>query len=208
MSLSPWSEEVSAKLVKRSQRIDMQKGACFTLRKGELLKVTDPLGKQVSDLFCFSLEDPRESLSAGRSIDYNDTIYLTAGHKLYSNRSRVFLEIIEDTCGRHDFLLTPCSLEMFQRVAENNDYHPSCLENLTKGFCSHGISEDAISTTFNIFMNVRVDPQGQIRIEEPLSKAGDYVLFEAHADLIVGLTACSHEGTNGGVLKPIDYEIY
>lgn len=208
MSLSPWSEEGSTKLAKHSQRIDVQKGACFTLRKGELLKVIDPLGKQVSDLFCFSLEDPQESLSAGRSIDYNDTIYLTAGHKLYSNRSRVFLEILEDTCGRHDFLLTPCSLKMFQLVAEDEEYHPSCLENLAKSFGPHGIPEDAISTTFNIFMNVQVQPQGQIQIQEPLSKAGDYVLFEAHADLIVGLTACSHEGTNGGVLKPIDYEIY
>jgi uncharacterized protein YcgI (DUF1989 family) len=207
MSLSSWTEEVPRKPL-TARRIDMQTGACFTLKKGELLKVIDPLGGQVSDLFCFSLEDSREALSAGRSIDYNDTLFLTKGHKLYSNRSRVFLEILEDSCGRHDFLLTPCSLKMFQIVAQNEAYHPSCLENLAKNFAPRGLAEDAISTTFNIFMNVQVDPQGQIKIEAPLSKAGDSILFEAHADLIVGLTACSHEETNGGTLKPIDYEIY
>ena len=192
----------------RRERIDAQKGICFQLLKGQTLKVIDPVGEQVSDLFCFKLADPGESLSAGRSIDYNDSIYLSVGHKLYSNRSEVLLEILEDTCGQHDFLMTPCSLKMFQIVSQSNEYHPSCHENLAKNFAPHGISEDSISTTFNIFMNVRVNPAGVIKIEKPVSKAGDFIVFEAHTDLLVGLTACSHEETNAGKLKPIDFEIY
>jgi len=187
--------------------IPAQTGQCFNLKKNQLLKVTDPEGQQVADLFCFGLQDQTSILSGGRSIDYADTIYLTQGHDLYSNQSEVMLRIIEDTCGRHDFLMTPCSLKMFQIVTGNKDYHPSCLENLAKGFQEYGISEHLIGTTFNIFMNVAVKETGPLQIESPLSKPGDYIIFQAQMDLIIGLTACSHEETNAHKCKPIMYEI-
>ena len=56
-------------------------------------------------------------------------------------------------------------------------------------------------------MNVQFDEAGKLSVEAPLSKAGDYVLFEAQMDLIVGLTACSAEDSNGGTFKPIKFEI-
>ena len=118
------------------------------------------------------------------------------------------LEIVEDTCGRHDFLMTPCSLRGFQIEYGNQEYHPSCHENLLRVFSDHKIHHDYISTTFNIFMNVTVSPQGKIAIEPPRSKAGDYIVFKAHMDLLVGLTACSHENTNAGSLKPIHYQVF
>lgn len=189
------------------QTIAPQSGASFTLKKGQHLKVIDPCGEQVSDLFCFNAHDLSESLSSGRSIDYNDQIFLTTGHRLYSQRSNVLLEIIEDTCGRHDFLMTPCSLRMFQIVAGNDEYHPSCHENLCDAFSKHQINPDHISTTFNIFMNVTVSQNGGLEILPPKSKAGDYIIFKAMTDLLVGLTACSHEGSNNGTFKPIHYQI-
>ena len=168
----------------------------------------DPQGEQVSDLFCFNANDYRESLSSGRSIYYNDSIFLSTGHALYSNRSQSMLRIHQDTCGRHDFLLAPCSLKMFQIISGTTDYHASCLENLARGFGPFGIDDHEIATTFNIFMNVRVNNKGGIKIDPPLSKAGDYVIFEACMDLLVGLTACAHEDTNNKVCKPICYQTY
>ncbi len=184
-----------------------QTGFAFRLVQGSTLKVIDPHGQQVSDLFCFSATDLNESLSAGRSIDYADTVFLTAGHQLFSNRSRPMLTILEDTCGRHDFLLTPCSLKMFQLVAGAEIYHPSCHENLAENLAEFGVGPDQISTTFNIFMNVPVKSSGEITILPPTSTAGDFILFRAEMDLFVGLTACSHEETNNGTCKPIHFEI-
>src|SRR5581483_11711450 len=86
------------------RRIEPQSGVGFELRAGERLRVIDPLGEQVSDLTAFNLDGHREWLSSGRTFDYNNTVYLTAGHRLYSNRSRVMMTIVEDTVGRHDFL--------------------------------------------------------------------------------------------------------
>jgi uncharacterized protein YcgI (DUF1989 family) len=185
-----------------------QTGVGFKLTAGERLKVIDKVGSQVSDLFCVSYHDHKEVLSSGRSIDYNDTIYLTKGHDLYSNRSNVMLKIVEDTCARHDFLYTPCSLRMFQIMAGNEEHHPSCHENLAKAFAEIDVSSDDIGTTFNIFMNVSVDSKGAIKIHKPQSKPGDYIVFEAQMDLYVGLTACSDEATNDFSFKPIAYEIF
>lgn len=187
--------------------IKPQSGTAFILKKHQRLKVIDPEGAQVSDFFCFNLHDYHEVLSSGRSIDYNDTIYLTTGMSLYSNRSEVMLNILEDTCGKHDFLYTPCSLKMFQIVAGNQSHHPSCHENLAIHFGEFGLSPDCIGTTFNIFMNVSVQTSGRVQIHRPLSKPGDFIVFEAQMDLLVGLTACSEEASNDFKFKPIHYQI-
>ncbi len=194
--------------VLQSDIIPAQKGSAFKLLKGQLLKVIDLEGEQVSDLFCFSACNQSDALSSGRSIDYNDTIYLTTNHKLYSNFGEVMLTIVKDTCGRHDFLVTPCSLQMFKMISGKDDYHPSCQENLSRSLKEFGIEDALITTSFNIFMNVPVSGDGKIQVKAPLSKAGDHICFRAEMDLIVGLTACSDEGTNNGRCKPTQYEIY
>jgi uncharacterized protein YcgI (DUF1989 family) len=171
------------------------------------LRVVDPLGEQVSDLIAFARRDTREWLSAGRSIDYANTIYLTTGHILYSNRSRPMLTIADDDVRRHDFLLTPCSPETFQIIYKNPVYHPSCFENLVNALSPFEIGPDTIPTTFNIFMNVELDPAGTLTIGPPRSKAGQSIVFRAEMDLIVGLTACSAEMSNNHRFKPIDYQI-
>lgn len=188
--------------------LEPQTGAGFLLQQGQLLKVIDPRGEQVSDLMAFAQSDFGEWLSSGRSIDYANTIYLTTGHVLYSNHSRPMFTIVEDTVGRHDFLLTPCSPETFQIIYHNNNYHPSCFENLATNLAPFGITGDHIPTTFNIFMNVIVQPSGELKIDPPLSKAGDYLVLRAEMDLIVGLTACSAEMSNNYSFKPIDAEVY
>ena len=182
-----------------------QTGSAFVLKKGQTLIVQSPEAKQVSDLFCVNLHDHGEMLSTGRTLDYNDSIYITSGQKLYSNRSSVMLSILEDHCGRHDLLMTPCSLKMFQIVAGNEDYHPSCHENLAQSLAEFSISEDHIGGTFNIFMNVQVDLNGKVQIHPPTVQAGDKITFKAEMDLLVGLTACSHEETNAGTCKPMRY---
>jgi uncharacterized protein YcgI (DUF1989 family) len=189
------------------QRIEPQRGTAFELRQGQLLRVIDPLGEQVSDLVAFGLDDRAEWLSSGRTIDYNDTIFFTSGHSLYSNRSRIMLTIGRDTVGRHDFLYTPCSPETFTLLYKHEGHHPSCFENLWRGLARFGVPPDAIPTTFNIFMNVEVAMDGRLAVRPPRSKAGDYIELRAEMDLIIGLTACSAEMSNNYRFKPIDYEI-
>src|SRR4051794_26160142 len=164
-------------------RIEPQSGTAFELRRGQLLRVIDPFGEQVSDLMAFAGGDRDEWLSSGRSIDYNDTILFTTGHALYSNRSRVMLRIVRDTVGRHDFLYTPCSRDTFALIYKHAGPHPSCFDNLARGFEPFGIDPDRIATTFNIFMNVAMSGDGRVSVQPPLSKPGDCIELRAEMDL-------------------------
>jgi uncharacterized protein len=192
----------------RHVRLEPQTGTALVVKQDEWLEVIDPEGEQVADLISFAHADPSEWLCSGRTIDYANTIYLTRGDVLYSNRSRPMWRIIEDTVGRHDFLLTPCSPEMFRILYKTAGHHPSCFENLARSLEPFGISPDAIPTTFNIFMNVDVMPSGELHIRPPRSRSGDRILLRAEMDLIVGITACSAELSNNGRFKPIDVRIH
>jgi uncharacterized protein YcgI (DUF1989 family) len=183
-------------------------GVAFELARGQRLRVIDPQGEQVADLLAYNRTDVGEVLSSGRSLDYASCIYLSTGHSLYSNRSNVLLKIVEDTVGRHDFLLTPCSAEMFRILYGEAEPHRGCFGNLAAALAPYGVQPDAIPTAFNIFMNVPVDGQtGQLRVEPPLSRAGDHIVFEACMDLVIGLTACSAGQSNNFRYKPIHYEV-
>jgi uncharacterized protein YcgI (DUF1989 family) len=189
------------------QRLEPQTGTAFLLPKGKILSVIDLEGEQVADLIAFNAADKSEWLSSGRTIDYANRIYLTTGDILYSNRSRPMLKIEADDVGRHDFLLTPCSPETFQIIYGEQNYHPSCFENLGRHLAHFGIAPDTIPTTFNIFMNVEIDQAGGLSILPPRSKPADALVLRAEMDLIVGLTACSAEKSNNHRFKPIGFEV-
>lgn len=189
------------------QVIEKQSGVAFELKKGDKLKVLDPEGEQVSDMVLFNADDRREKISSGKTLDFESTILLSSGHKLWSNRSNVMMKILEDTNGRNDFLLAPCSPETFEIIYGDKNYHPSCFENLLRNLEPYGIEQDDIPTAFNIFMNVQFEADGRLTVQPPLSKAGDYMILKAEMDLIVGLTACSAEQSNNYSFKPIHWEI-
>jgi uncharacterized protein YcgI (DUF1989 family) len=183
-------------------------GVAFLLRRGDQLIVSDLEGEQVSDFICFNQHDPQEYLSSGRTIDYADTIFLTAGHRFYSNRSNVMFTMLEDTVGRHDFLLTPCSADTFRIIYGDAQPHRGCFGNLVEALAPFGIQPDQIPVCFNIFMHVDVDgTTGRIDVLPPLSRAGDHVCIEANMDLIIGMTACSALKSNNYAFKPIGYKI-
>lgn len=190
-----------------SVRIPPQSGAAFKLQCGDTLRISDPFGEQVADLFAFRDGDLACSLSSGRTIDYGAKIYFSTGDVLYSNDSRRMFTIGTDTVGRHDFLLTPCSQEMFEILYHHSGHHPSCFENLYTAFARFGIRPEQIGTTFNVFMNVDVSPSGAVRVDAPKSRPGDYVELRAEMDMICALTSCSAEKSNNGSFKPIDYEV-
>ena len=188
--------------------IPPRSGTAFVLERGRKLTVIDPRGEQVADLLAFNRDDIDEVISSGRTLDYASKIYLTTGDPLYSNRSNVMLRIVEDTVGRHDFLLTPCSKETFRIIYGDQDPHRGCFGNLAAALAPFGIAADRIPVAFNCFMNVPVDGEtGELRVEPPRSKAGDHITFLAEQDLIIGLTACSALQSNNGSFKPIHYRV-
>ncbi len=189
-------------------RIPPRSGAALRLGVGQRLKIVDVEGEQVSDLVAFNAHDVREWISSGRTLDYLSRCLMGTGDPVYSNRSNVLFEIVEDTVGRHDFLLAPCSAEMFQKLYSENVTHPGCFGNLCSALEPYGIAPDQIPVAFNVFMNVEIDGEtGALAVRPPRSKAGDYLVIEARMDLVIGLTACSALQSNNYAFKPIEYEV-
>ncbi len=186
--------------------IPPRSGVAFEIKQGQTLTVIDPEGEQVSDLLAYNAQDTREVISSGRSLDYAETLFLTKGHPLYSNRSNVMLTILEDDVGRHDFTLTPCSKDTFRIMYGDDDPHHGCFGNFEQALAPYGITADDIPTAFNVFMHVAFNSvTGAISVLPPLSKPGDQLILRAEMDLIVALTACSAGQSNNFNYKPIQY---
>lgn len=194
--------------MKVNTRIRPSSAHSFQLKAGDQLLVIDPQGQQVADLVAFSTADIHECMSSGRSIDYASKIWLSTGDILYSNRSKPMFTILEDTCGRHDFMLATCSNDTLSIGLGETESRLGCLENLAKVLEKYGIGIDRIPTAFNVFMHVALNMEtGAISVLQPLSKPGDFVRLRAEIDLVVGLCACCAAQSNNFSYKPIDFRI-
>ncbi|MCL5974785.1 MAG: urea carboxylase-associated family protein [Gammaproteobacteria bacterium] len=192
----------------KTMRISPCSAQSVELDTGDELVIIDPQGQQVSDLVAFERTELEEYLSSGRSLDYASRMWLTTGDILYSNRSRPMFTILEDTCGRHDFTLTPCSKDTFKIIYGEDEGRPGCEGNLVAALAPYNIGVDRIPIAFNVFMHVAVDADsGEFRVLPPLSKAGDFVRFRAEMPLVVAMTACSAGQSNNFNYKPIDYQV-
>ena len=75
-------------------QIEKQTGVAFKLNQGQKLKVIDPEGGQVSDMVLFNALDVREKLSSGKTLDFEETLLISTGHYLWSNRSNQMMKIL------------------------------------------------------------------------------------------------------------------
>ena len=189
------------------QLIPAAGGAGLHLKRGERLRIIDPQGGQSGDLVAFS-QDGRQRLSNGRTFDYNGKIYLSTDDVLWSDRSEPMLTIVADDVGRHDFLYSPCSLEMYRIQYAATGYHANCHDNLCAELRKLGIAPDPLPTAFNFFMNVEVQPDGRLVFAPPRSRAGGSLVVRAEMDLAVALSSCPASTCNGGAPpRPLAFEI-
>jgi uncharacterized protein len=182
-------------------------GVGIRLRRGEQIRVIDPEGGQSGDLLAVS-QDGRERLSNGRTFDYGGKIYLSTGDVLWSDRSSQMMTIVADDVGRHDFLYSPCSIEMYRMQYGVTGYHANCHDNLRSAMRDVGIELDFMPTPLNVFMNVAVAADGRLSFGPPKSRAGDSIVLRAEMDLAIALTACPASTCNGGApARPLACEI-
>jgi len=182
-------------------------GAGLHLKRGERLRIIDPQGGQSGDLVAFS-QDGRQRLSNGRTFDYNGKIYLSTDDVLWSDRSEPMLTIVADDVGRHDFLYSPCSLEMYRIQYAATGYHANCHDNLCAELRKMSIVPEPLPTAFNFFMNVEVQPDGRLVFAPPRSRAGGSLVVRAEMDLALAMSSCPASTCNGGAPpRPLAFEI-
>jgi urea carboxylase-associated protein 1 len=171
--------------------VDLGSGAHWAavVERGDVLRIVDVHGQQAVDFLCYDADDPADRYSAPDTMKYAGTIYLTAGHGLYSVKAKRLFTIVEDTVGGHDTLAGCCS-------AANNRFRygepgpGSCYDNFIKALAPFGLGERDIVPNINFFMNVPVGANGALGIQPGASRPGDHVVLRADARALAVISNC------------------
>jgi urea carboxylase-associated protein 1 len=164
------------------------------VKAGQTLRILDLEGNQAADTLFYSAKDPSERYSAMDTIREQGNVYLTTASVLRSNENTPMLEIVADTCGRHDTLGGACATESntVRYDLEKRCMH-ACRDSWMLAIAEHpeyGISKRDISHNINFFMNVPVTEAGGLTFEDGISAPGKYVELKALMDIVVLISNC------------------
>jgi len=165
----------------------------FEILQGQSLRIVDLKGNQAVDTLFYNAKDYSDRYSAQDTIREQGNIYLTTGTKLLSTEGHVLLEIVADTCGRHDTLGGACAAESnMVRYDLNKRSMHACRQSFLKGIQAwkHGMGKSDLTGNINFFMNVPVTPEGKLTFEDGVSDAGKYVQMRAAMDVLMVISNC------------------
>ena len=171
--------------------MDVASGAHWAgvVEVGDVLRIVDIEGQQAVDFLCYDATDPTDRYNAPDTMKYAGTIYLTAGHGLYSVRAKRLFTIVEDTVGGHDTLAGCCSAAN-NRFRYGEPGQGSCYENFISALRPFGLGERDIVPNINFFMSVPVAIDGGLGIRPGISKAGDHVDLRAEERTLAVISNC------------------
>lgn len=162
-----------------------------TLSSGQHLRIVDLEGNQAVDTLFYDADDPAERYSAQDTIREQGSIYLTTGSRLLTGSGRPLVEIVADTCGRHDTIGGACSQESnVVRYGEHTRHMHACRQTFLAQALAWGLDKRDLTHNVNFFMNVPVTAEGGLTFEDGLSAPGKYVELRAERDVIVLISNC------------------
>jgi urea carboxylase-associated protein 1 len=181
------------------------------VKSGQTFRILDLEGNQAADTLFYNANDPAERYSAIDTIREQGNIYLTTGTKLLSTHCNEMLEIVADTCGRHDTLGGACATESNTvRYALEKKCMHACRDSWMLAIAEHeefGIGKRDITHNINFFMNVPVTSDGELTFEDGISDAGKYVEMKAIMDVIVLISNCPQLNNPCNAYNPTPIEV-
>ena len=184
------------------------------VKRRETFRILDLEGNQAADTLFFNANRPSERYSAMDTIREQSNVYLTTGSQLRSNDNNVMLEIVADTCGRHDTLGGACATESntVRYDLEKRCMH-ACRDSWMLAIAENpqfGVNKRDISHNINFFMNVPITSEGGLTFEDGISAPGKYVELRAEMDVIVLISNCPqlNNPCNGYNPTPVEYLVW
>ena len=181
------------------------------VKQGQIIRILDLEGNQAADTLFYNANDVSERYSAVDTIREQGNVYLTAGSALISSEGNPMLEIVADTCGRHDTLGGACATESntVRYSLEKKCMH-ACRDSWLLAVAENeqfGLSKRDITHNINFFMNVPITPEGGLTFEDGISDAGKYVELEAKMDVIVLISNCPQLNNPCNAYNPTPIEV-
>ncbi|NJO80600.1 MAG: DUF1989 domain-containing protein [Cyanobacteria bacterium RM1_2_2] len=191
-------------------RIEAGTAVAYTVEAGQYVQIIDVVGSQCSDFLAFAGTDYQQELDGTVTRTLNGLAMPQAGllGKYFSQTMQPLIEVIQDTCGRHDSFLLACAAKYYEDAGYPG--HPSCSENFNQVLQPYGIAARPGWAAINFFFNTEVDGSGAIVAAESWSRPGDYVLLQAKQNLLCASSACPDDidPANGWQPTPIHVRIY
>ncbi|TBR41968.1 urea carboxylase-associated family protein [Marinomonas agarivorans] len=181
------------------------------VKQGQTMRILDVEGNQAADTLFYNANDPSERYSAIDTIREQGNVYLSTGTKLLSDVGNVMLEIVADTCGRHDTLGGACATESNTvRYSLDKKCMHACRDSWLLAVTENeqfGMNKRDITHNINFFMNVPITETGGLTFEDGISGAGKYVELKAHMDVIVLLSNCPQLNNPCNAYNPTPVEV-
>ncbi|MEX0349248.1 MAG: DUF1989 domain-containing protein [Paracoccaceae bacterium] len=170
-------------------------GFAYEVKAGEILQIIDVEGQQCSDFmgFCARGLDRGEEWMIDSTATRSMVRRAFPGpgllDKFYDREMRPILNVIQDTCGRHDTFGLACTARGYEERGFPG--HVNCSDNMSEALAPYGVARRSAWPAINFFWNTWVDPHTQhLMTAESHSRPGDYVAMRALEDLVCVSTAC------------------
>lgn len=183
----------------------------YQVKKGQFIQVLDVKGRECSDFQAFSAR----ALDKGqeREIDPTTTralmgsLYPQPGifSKYWSIDHEPLVEIVRDTCGRHDTFGLACTARYYEELGYPG--HVNCSDNINADMAQYGVRPRGGWPAINFFFNTMLDETNAIGMDDPWSRPGDYVLLQALTDLVCISSACPCDVDPANGWNPTDIQI-
>ena len=183
----------------------------YKVKAGQFIQVLDVQGRQCSDFQAAALRlldrgydafiDPTSTRSMSSQAYPAPGMYA----KYWSLNLEPMLEIVQDTCGRHDAFGLACTA----RYYEDQGYpgHVNCSDNINASLSDYGIAPRRGWPAINFFFNTLLDESNVIGMDDPWSRPGDFVLLRALTDLVCVSTSCPCDIDAANAWQPTDIQV-
>jgi len=193
------------------RRVAARTAEAYEVRAGEFIQIIDVQGRQCSDFQAFAaagLEKNREHcLDATATRTLMGSAYPAPGllSKCFDQNLQPMVEVIRDTCGRHDSFLYACTAKYYDDMGYPG--HVNCTANFNTALGPFGIAPRRGWMALNFFFNTGFDDANQAFHDNPWSRPGDYVLLQALTDLVCVSSACPDDIDAANGWNPTDIHV-
>jgi aminomethyltransferase len=192
-------------------RVHTQTAEAFFVKAGDYIQIIDVDGRQCTDFECFSARKLDRGIEHALDVTTTRTLM---GHaypmpglhaKYYDQEMLPLVEVVQDTCGRHDAFALACSAKYYDDIGYPG--HVNCSENFNSALADFNVTGRPGWMAINFFFNTSIDDHGVMYSDEPWSRPGDYVLLRALTDLVCVSSACPDDTTAANGWNPTDIHV-
>jgi uncharacterized protein len=184
------------------------------LRRGQLLRLSDPTGRgAVAGLF-FNADDPLERYNMPDTLKAQYTAFLTAGRVLYSDMGRILASIVEDSAGWHDTIAgfddaagTRARFGEGSYQERRNDFFRNTRDNFLVELGKHGLGKRDLGVAVNFFVKIGVDEHGALAWPVERPRPGRTVALRMEMNTLVVLSNTPHPLDPALTYAPPDVQI-